>query len=274
MFTCVVRAISIIVMKNLKVVNIKIVTAKTLVWLAVTLKWRTMMAYPTNPDTVIIKNKFYSKGLTELDIWKHYQAVKVPLIKETMGRKIMVAIMTDVNKPILRRKFDQGTPIQLTQANYDKIITGRTSTIYSEMGPYETFGIIDIDVHPNDGFTWARKVTADVYDYVMDKMPVIRTAEIRFTGKTSFHIVCDFGRKMKIDAIRFLLQKFLRDSDLARVYTVGGKRTAGIPNLDLSPNKIRGSYITKHSLSIWGLKCMEVNYGQLASFDPRRAILR
>ena len=229
------------------------------------------MAYPTNPDTIIIKNNFYSKGLTELDVWKYYQDAKVSLLKETTNRNLMVAIMTDVNKPILRRKFDQGGTIRLTPDNYNKIITGRTSTIYSEMGPYETFGIIDIDIHPSDGFAWARKVTMDVYDYVMDKMPAIKKAEIRFTGKSSFHVVCDFGRKMKIDAVRFLLQKFLRESDLTRAYTVAGKRSAGVPNLDLSPNKIRGNYITKHSLSIWGLKCMEVDYRSLASFDPRRA---
>ena len=229
------------------------------------------MGYPTNPDTIIIKNKFYPQGLKEIVVWNYYNDVKGALLKETMNRNLMVAIMTDVNKPVMRRKFDQGGVIRLNQGNFNKIITGRTSTIYSEMGPYETFGIIDIDIHPNDGFKWAKKVTTDVYDYVMDKMPVVKTAEIRFTGKTSFHIVCEFGRKMKIDAIRFLLRKFLIESPLAKVYSVGGKRTAGIPNLDLSPNKIRGNYITKHSLSIWGLKCMEVNYLQLASFDPRRA---
>ena len=231
------------------------------------------MAYPKNPETIIIKNKFYPNGLKEIVVWNYYNDVKGALLKETANRNLMVAIMTDVNKPILRRKFDQGGVIRLNQGNFNKIITGRTSTIYSEMGPYETFGIIDVDVHPSDGFAWARKVTGDVYDYVMDKMPIIRTAEIRFTGKTSFHIICEFGRKMKIDAIRFLLQKFLRESDLARVYTVAGKRRAGVPNLDLSPNKIRGNYITKHSLSIWGLKCMEVEYRSLASFDPRRAII-
>jgi len=228
---------------------------------------------PKNPDTVIIKNKFYTKGLKEIVVWNYYNDVKGALLKETINRNLMVAIMTDVNKPVLRRKFDQGGVIRLTQSNFNTIITGRTSAIYSEMGPYETFGIIDIDIHPGDGFGWAKRVTSDVYNYVIDKMPIVRKAEIRFTGKTSFHIICDFGRKMKIDAIRFLLQKFLRESPLARVYTVEGKRRAGIPNLDLSPNKIRGAYITKHSLSIWGLKCQEVNYLQLSSFDPRKAMI-
>lgn len=228
---------------------------------------------PKNPNTVILKNKFYKSGLREIDIWNYYNDVKGMLLKETINRNLMVAIMTDVNKPVLRRKFDQGGVIRLTPSNFNTIITGRTSTIYSEMGPYETFGIIDVDIHPSDGFGWAKKVTSDVYNYVIEKMPIVRKAEIRFTGKTSFHIVCDFGRKMKIDSIRFLLQKFLRESPLSKVYTVEGKRRAGIPNLDLSPNKIRGTYITKHSLSVLGLRCMEVNYLQLGAFTPRRAMI-
>ena len=108
----------------------------------------------------------------------------------------------------------------------------------------------------------------------MDKVPIVTTASIRFTGKTSFHIFCEFGRKLKIDAIRFLLGKFLRQSDLAKVYTIEAKRRPGVPNLDLAPNKYRGNFITLHSLSIWGLKCMEVPYTSLASFDPSKARIK
>ena len=273
MFICAARVTSTTVTTNQKSANIRIVRAQLLGWSVQMLNWRTAMAYPKNPNTIIIKNKFYPQGLKEIVAWNYYHGVKGALLKETANRNLMVAIMTDVNKPVLRRKFDGGKPIRMNQSNFDTVMTGRTAAVYSEMGSTESFGIIDIDIHPNDGFTWAKKVTGDVYDYVMDKMPIVRTAEIRFTGKTSFHIVCDFGRKMKIDAIRFLLRKFLKESPLARAYTVAGKRSAGIPNLDLSPNKIRGNYITKHSLSIWGLKCVDVSYLQLKSFDPRRAVI-
>jgi hypothetical protein len=108
----------------------------------------------------------------------------------------------------------------------------------------------------------------------MDKMPIVRTASIRFTGKHSFHIKCDFGRRMKIDVIRFLLGKFLRESELSKVYTIEGKRRPGIPNLDMAPNKLRGNYITLNSLSVWGLKCMEVPYASLMTFDPSRARIK
>jgi len=229
------------------------------------------MGYPQNPNTIIVKNRYYPKGLTELDIWNYYQNVKSSFLQSTKNRNLTALIMVEQNKPVLRRNLG-GKPIRLTPQNYDTIITGRTVGFYSEMTPYEQFGIIDVDV--DDGIRWAKKVTADVYDYVMDKMPVVRTASIRFTGKSSFHIICDFGRKMKIDTIRFMLRKFLQSSELSKAYTIEAKRRPGVPNLDLSPNKIRGNFITLHSLSIIGLRCMEVPFNQLNNFDPRQAIVR
>jgi hypothetical protein len=228
------------------------------------------MAYPENPETIVLRNSYYPKGLTELDIWNYYQKVKREILNETKSRDIMFAIMVDLNKPVIRRRGKGQGFIRLTPQNYDEIITGRTVTIYSTMGNYEDIGIIDIDITDYDGFKWAKKVTNDVYEFVMDKMPAVSSAQIRFTGKTSFHVVCQFNRKMKIDSIRFLLERFLRNSDLAKVYTVSGKRKAGVPNLDLSPNKLRGAFITLNSLSIIGLKCMEVTYNQLMVFNPNR----
>lgn len=229
------------------------------------------MSYPQHPDTIILKNKYYPQGIKEIDVWNYYQKVKPLLLKETINRDLMIEIMVDVNKPIIRRKGEDGKVLRLTPKNYDNIIGGRTVAIHSAMTSYETFGIIDIDISPGDGFAWARKAALDVYDFVMDKVPIVTTASIKFTGKTSFHIVCEFGRKMKIDSIRFLLEKFLRQSDLAKVYTIEAKRRPGVPNLDLSPNKYRGNFITLNSLSILGLKCMEVPYTSLMSFDPRNA---
>jgi len=228
------------------------------------------MGYPQNPDTIVIKNRLYPKGITELMIWNYYQKVKSPLLNAVANRDLMFFIMVEMNKPIIKRKL-QGKFIRLFNANYDQMITGRTVSIHSAMGAYENVGIIDIDIHPSDGFAWAKKVTYQVYEFVMDKIPIVDTAQIRFTGKQSFHIVCNFRQKMKIDTIRFLLQKFLRQSDLAKVYTIEGKRRAGIPNLDMAPNKVNGNFISLHSLSIWGLRCMEIDYNKLMSFDLSKA---
>ncbi|MCF8019807.1 MAG: hypothetical protein K9L62_10390 [Vallitaleaceae bacterium] len=231
------------------------------------------MSYPKNPNTIVIKNRFYPQGLTELDIWSYYDNVKGAFLQATKNRDLTALIMIQPNKPILRRNLG-GKTIRLTPQNYDQIITGRTVGFYSSMTSMEQIGIIDIDVDPRDGLKWAKQTTLDVFDFVMDKMPLVRKANIIYTGKTSFHVVCDFGKKMKIDSIRFLLQKFLRNSELSNKYTIEAKRRPGIPNLDLSPNKIRGNYITLHSLSLIGLKCMEVNYNQIISFDPRKTRIK
>ena len=229
------------------------------------------MSYPENPETIVLRNSIYPKGLTEKQIWDYYQTFKHKILDETKLRDLMFFIAVEENKLVARRKLAGEDYIRLTPQNYDTIITGRTISIHSAMKQYEEVGIIDIDVDPNDGFKWARKVTLDTYDYIMDKVPVIKKVQVRFTGKTSFHIVCDFERRMKVDTIRHLLETFLRGSPLIRAYTVSGKRTPGIPNLDLHPNKFKGNYITLNSLSIIGLRCMEVKYNEIMSFDPRNA---
>jgi hypothetical protein len=232
------------------------------------------MSYPENPDTVVVKNKFYPRGLTEGDVYEYYQKVKGMILPEVRSRDLMFFLMVEQNKPVVRRKDKGGKYIRLTMRNYDQMITGRTVSIHSGMGAYETIGIIDIDVTEFDGLKWARKAAYDVYNYVMDNVPIIDKATVRFTGKMSFHVVCEFKRKNKIDSIRFLLRRFLQQSPLAKVYTIEAKRRPGIPNLDLSSNKIRGNFITLHSLSVWGLRCMEVPYNQILRFDPRTAKIK
>lgn len=226
--------------------------------------------FPEHPDTIVIQNQFYPKGLREIDIWNYYQKVKSLLLREVQGRDLTFWIMVDVNKPIIRRKA-KDEYLRLTAQNYDTIITGRTVSIHSSMRMNETFSIIDVDIDPYDGFKWARKVTNDVYNFVMDKIPIVRDVRIRYTGKTSFHVICDFKRQMKVDVTKFLLRKFLAESPLSKAYTIGGKRRAGIPNLDLDRNCYRCNYITLHSLSILGLRCMEVSYNDLMRFNPKNA---
>lgn len=231
------------------------------------------MSYPEHPETIVVKNQFYPKGLREIDIWNYYQSVKPKLLAETKNKDLMFVIMVDVNKPIIRRKTGGGY-IRLTPQNYDEVITGRTVSIHTAMSTISTFGIIDVDVDPRDGIRTAKEATEATYDFVMDKVPVVKKVQIRFTGKSSFHIICDFERRMKVDVMKYLMEKFLRESELSRVYTVAGKRTSGVPNLDLGRNCFRCNHITLHALSIWGMKCMEIPYTRLRSFNIREAIVK
>jgi len=227
------------------------------------------MSYPENPDTIILKNKFYPRGLKEIDIWNYYQKNKSIILREVNGKDLMLSIMIDINKPIIRRKGKSGSIIKLTNSNYDKVITGRTITIYSTMKRYESFGIVDIDT---DNWKEARSATIDIYEELLRAPFIFKdTIQIRFTGKTSFHIYCEFKRKTKIDSIRLLFSSYLKSKDLENKYIIGGTRKKGLVNIDLSPNKYRGAYITNRSLSIIGLRCMEVDVGDVLKFDPYKS---
>jgi hypothetical protein len=61
------------------------------------------MAYPKNPDTIVLRNSYYPNGLREIDVWNYYQKVKRDILDETKSRDVMLGIMVDVNKPVLRR---------------------------------------------------------------------------------------------------------------------------------------------------------------------------
>lgn len=226
------------------------------------------MRYPEHPDTIILKNKFYPKGLREIDVWNYYQKEKFKILKETQGRDLMLAVMTEINKPVLLRRGTQTQFIRLNTSNYDNIVHSRIISIYSTMRRAEDIAIIDIDC---ENFKRAQVATIEAFEFVVTKLPMVQTVKIKFTGKTSFHICCKLGKKYNIDSIRMLMRKFLLESDLAKKYTIEHKRIRGIPNLDLSPNKFRGAYITLYSLSIIGLKCMEIDHGRLLSFDPHHA---
>lgn len=229
------------------------------------------MAYPQHPETIIIKNPYYPNGLREIDAWDYYQSIKSDLLKQVKGRDLIFWIAVSENKFIVLRKGKTTRFMRLTSSNYDNNITGRTISIHSVMRRLEDIAIIDIDFHD---FSRAKIAAKDTFEFVSKSIPIVKSASIRFTGKESFHIFCNLNRKYNIDAIRMVLRKTLQQSPLSGKYTIESKRTPTTPNLDLAPNKFRGGFITLHSLSEIGLKCMEVPYSKLASFDPRIARIK
>ena len=102
----------------------------------------------------------------------------------------MFAIMVDANKPVIRRKTKGGKRIQLSNATYDELITGRTVAIYSTMKMFEEIAIVDIDT---DNFNQAKIATMDVHNELL-KNGMVESMNIRYTGKNSFHILVNFKR--------------------------------------------------------------------------------
>jgi len=80
---------------------------------------------------------------------------------------------------------------------------------------------------------------------------------------------------MDIDSFRIQMRKFLIEDEDAQLfknkYTVLNKRVKGIPNLDLSSNKYLGGYITLGSLSVLGLKSIEVGIRDIFKFKKQNS---
>ena len=226
------------------------------------------MGYPQHPETITIKNSFYSRGLREIDTYEYYQKVKSKLLKEVAGRDLMFYIAIDTNKLIIRRSGKETQYIRLTNANWDNEIHGRVISIHSAMKKVEDIAIVDID---SDNFSKAKKATSDCYKVLLKRVSIVDRVQIRFTGKGGFHLFCNLDRKMNVDSTRMLLKKILSTAPELQDYSVEYKRSPGQVNLDLAPNKFRGNFITLYSLSTLGLRCMEIKINKLDSFSQNMA---
>ena len=214
-----------------------------------------------NPDTILIRNPLCVNGLTEKDVYDYYQSHKRLILDQVEGREVILFLAVQKNKFVVKRN------IKLTKSNFDKIIHPRVVSIHSTMNKKENFGIIDIDCNH---FGRAKKITHELYYYLRNTFPKL---SIRFTGKESFHIHCPFvdNNKRDIDKIRLTLKDLITNFNTNIPHTKFKTKTNTIPNIDLAPNKYRGGYITLHSLSVLGLRCMEVNIENLLTFQRQEA---
>lgn len=223
--------------------------------------------YPTNPDTIIIKNQFYPKGLTELDLYNYYMENKDLILPQVRNREIMFFLGLEKGDPIVKRKTPKGKYIKLNNSNYKDLITGRTLSIHSTMRQNEDFGIIDIDTN---NFRRSKKAVSDVYNHLKN-VSEINGIQIRYTGKDGFHILCYLNKKMQIDVIRLLLKQILTDRFSHKYEIAYHKKIGPKVNLDLSSNKYRGGFITLGSLSVLGLRCMSIPKNKLGAFAKQHA---
>jgi len=184
--------------------------------------------YPQHPNQIILKNFFYPQGLKEIDIWNHYQRYKNSILVQSKNRDLMTFLAVD-GKILVKRKGKTTNFIQLSPNNYDEIITGRTLSVHATMRRTEDIAIVDIDT---DNLKAAKEAIGDCYN-ILKGFPIILDQQIRFTGKSSFHIFCQLSRKMNIDSIRLVLTKILKNSTISDKYTIGKTRTKRVPNIDL-----------------------------------------
>lgn len=221
--------------------------------------------FPHHPETIVVQNEFYPSGLKEKHVYEYYTKIKPILLKRVEHREVMFFISVAINQFIVKRKYDSKF-IKLNKNNYERFIHGRLVSIHSTMKERENFGIIDIDWDVD--LELIKDSVKEVYDFLKSKNHFSKI-EIRFTGKTSFHIIVHYNKKMPVEDSRKYLTSLLNDN-FSDDYFINKRRSIQKPNLDLSSNKLRGGFITPYSLSVLGLICTPIERNQLKSFKKEK----
>ena len=228
------------------------------------------MSIPQNPQTTVIKNKYYPTGLTEGDIWAHYQKNKELIIKEIDKRPVLLFFFTDINKYIVKRKV-LNSPFTLTFNNYDKIISGRTVSISAEQRKSTNVWIIDIDPGPYTNDIQLKDCINDLLNSSISKMSTVKNYRVISTSK-GYHLHFILSKNMNIDVSRKLLINYL-NMEFKDKYLINTKSPQRSDiNLDLTPTTSRGAYVVPYTLNRNGLKAVDcTKYWK--HFNHREAIL-
>jgi len=229
------------------------------------------LSYPEHPNTVIIQNEFYPGGLTELQVWKHYQKFKDKIISEIDKTAVSLWVFIDINKSIIKRKV-LNSPFTITKDNYDKVMTGRVVSISSELNTTTNKIIIDIDPGQGVNEFQIKECVRDILDSTISNLSQVVQKRIISTAN-GYHIYLILNKRMNINSIRMMTTKLLT-TDFKDTYLINTKNPQSNEiNLDLTPIVQRGLHQTPYALCRNGLMAMDVtNY--LSSFNRRSAIIK
>lgn len=230
------------------------------------------MSEPKHPRSIVLTNKYYPNGLIEKTIWDHYMLNKVNLLAEIGKRPVLLFIFTDINDWIVRRNLF-GSTIQLTNKNYEKIITGRTVSISVEREKMASYLCVDIDAGEKVTEITLKDCIRDLLNSSLANLPIVTSHRVVSTAR-SYHVYFYLNKKMEINMARTFLEKML-SMDFTGKYLINsrGPMTGHNINLDLTPTTYRGSHTVVNALCRNGLIAKDVTENW-ETFNKRMAILK
>jgi len=236
--------------------------------------------YPDHPDDIVIhkSESILGNTLKELDIWSYYEGIKSELIKELKGNDLFIAIKPEGilkkgQKPVyIRHPYDKKT--EFIRINNDKEFeeyhSGRTVEYHITMPSMAPYFIVDFDAMKD--FGKAKSITGEIADK-LKKHPDVKSIDIHYTGKRGFHVFGWLKKAKPIDNAREELHTWLKENFSDHKDVVIGESPKGSKGaLGLSPMKFNGGHISKWSMRVSGLCCVEVPRASLSSFERSQAL--
>lgn len=237
--------------------------------------------YPDHPNEIVItkgENPAGLKDIKEIDVYNYYEGVKGKLIPELRGYNLFIVIKPKgVLRPgqkgiYIRHPYDKKTEyIRINnEKEFEEYHSGRTVEYHLTSPRMVPWYIIDIDPG-SEGFSHIKKVVAEVADE-LKKVSEVKKIEIRYTGKRGFHVLGWLIKSKNVNNARKFLNVWLKNNFGERNDTVIGESPKGKKAaLGLSPMKLNGGHISKYSMRITGLCCLEVERSKLMEFKKEDA---
>jgi len=238
-----------------------------------------------HPDTVIIPaNEFYPSGMTEIEIFGYYENVGDRIVAQYLENDLdgLTVIVVDGETIVRRNASIEVQAMKIgDQAEFENLNTGRTVEFHFSAG--DKTKLLWLDIDPKDGFPWedTKLVTAELAKAMQDKLPEqvnkFLDVEVRFSGRTGFHIIAKLGEAIPSNDARDIMKLIAED------YITDKKDERLTCDITKEPNTLRVDYSTLHtkgglrcaySLAYpTGLVCTPVPLGNLADFEREQATM-
>lgn len=213
---------------------------------------------PKHPSTIVIKpNEFYSKGLTEQNVWRYYDSVKDQLVDWYTSHGLGAMLFVYIDGTVVRRVGEI-----LSASDFDKYNNGRTIEFHYNLGKNTNFLFIDLD--PKEQFPFEEvKVVASELLSELKSMDNVKEVQANFSGHVGMHLYCFLKKAIDVDEgkeiLRELLEEYLKEKDDSRL-KIGIQKDPKGMRLDISTLHVKGGLRCPYSLNgKTGLVCMSVS---------------
>ncbi|MGC8992820.1 MAG: hypothetical protein ACP5JE_04610, partial [Thermoplasmata archaeon] len=194
-------------------------------------------------------------NLDKYTIFNYYKNVKNKILPHIKDKELIVKQIFTPDYTVLKRWADN-KKITITHLNdvnspqsFDYWIERRAAEFHPTLNKTQTDQIVvDLDSHGatiEEMKQYAKKVKE-----ILAKLPDVRDVEIQFSGGSGFYVIGKLAKSQNVNQLRHTIRdildrEFANDPDVTTSVFYPKKVV-----LDLSPNKVGGSYRAPYSLNL------------------------
>lgn len=219
------------------------------------------MSKPSDPEKIVLTNKYYPNGLTTKSVYDYYIFNKEKILKECGNQPVLIFYMFDKNSDFTVKRNMNNKLIHLTSENYDNVISGYSISISKEISNNNMTDLIVLDIDPVHYNVQENKVK----ECVSDILKLFSSNKYKITNSSSgYHIYIKLKSPENLDSVREIVLKTLQ-KQLSQKYLINDRTSAKKLidvkkeiNIDLSSMYKKGSITVENSLNRNGLICKDV----------------